>query len=188
MALYLAVLNVGIPVWGTRHTNAPTALFGLLYALNTLLVVLLQIVAVRTARTLRHCVRTEVAAGLALGIAAVLIALAAGAATPAAIGILGFAVFFLSVGEVVHSVVSVRVSYYLAGAVDRTRNLAVYSLGRGAAQACGPAIITGLVVANGTDGWIGLAAFFCLVAGGFSARVRPLAGGDEVRSDVVLTT
>jgi MFS family permease len=180
MTLYLVVLNVALPLWVVAHTAAPAGLIGLLYTLNTALVVVLQVPGSRLAETLRASARTEVLAGAALAASSVVIGVTDAVSAATAIVLLVAGILLLTLGEIGHSAASWQISYSLSGDVGRTRALAVYGLGRSAAYVAGPLLLTVGVVENGTAGWIGLAVAFVAVSAlirlGLGRLVRPEVG------------
>jgi MFS family permease len=173
--LYLVVLNVGLPLWVAADTEAPASIVGLLYVVNTALVVLLQIGASRLGKTLSRAARAELLAGVLLAVASVLLGLGGlVAGQAAAIALLAAGVVLLTLGEIMHSAASWSISYSLAGEGSRTQSLAVFGLGRNGALVVGPLIITAAVLGNGMVGWLGLAASFLLVGVVSFARVNGL--------------
>jgi MFS family permease len=164
MTLYLVILNVALPLWVVAHTAAPATVIGILYTLNTALVVVLQVPGSRLAETLGAAARTEVLAGALLASACVVIGVTNTLSAAVAVALLVGGIVLLTLGEVGHSTASWQISYSLSGELDRTRALAVYGLGRSGAYVAGPLILTVGVVRNGTAGWIGLAAAFLVSA------------------------
>jgi MFS family permease len=177
MTLYLVVLNVALPLWVVAHTAAPAGLIGLLYTLNTALVVVLQVPGSKLAETLRASARTEIFAGGALAASSVVVGVTDAVSATTAVVLLVCGILLLTLGEVGHSAASWQISYSLAGEVGRTRALAVYGLGRSAVYVAGPLLLTVGVVENGTAGWIGLAVAFvaasALIRLGLGRLVRP---------------
>lgn len=181
--LYLVVLNVGLPLWVAADTEAPASIVGLLYVVNTALVVLLQIAASRLGKTLARAARAELLAGVLLAVASVLLGLGGlVAGQAAAIALLAAGVVLLTLGEVAHSAASWSISYSLAGERSRTRSLAVFGLGRNGALVVGPLIITAAVLGNGIAGWLGLAATFLLVGIVSFSRVNGLTQHESAPS------
>ena len=66
----------------------------------------------------------------------------------------------LTVGEVIQVGSAWTLSFAIAPAGDRNAYLAAFSLGRAFSRACGPLLMTGVVLALGRAGWIALAALF----------------------------
>ena len=183
MTLYLVILNVALPLWIVAHTAAPASLIGILYTLNTALVVVLQVAGSRLAESLRTAARTELMAGGALAAASVAIGLTETASATVAVVLLVAGIVLLTLGEIGHSAASWQISYSLAGDLQRTRALAVFGLGRSAAFVAGPLLLTVGVVKNGTAGWIGLAAAFVVCAVLIRLRVDRLAARAEAGLD-----
>jgi MFS family permease len=173
-----ALLLVAMPVWVLQHTDAPRATVSVLFTLNTVLVVVLQIPVSRFADGLRRTSRLMACAGAVLAVAALCFAAAGGAGGWGAVGWLGAAVVALSLGEVMANSAGWELSIALAPPEARGRYLAVFNLGLSAERVLGPIVVTGLLLGAGTVGWLGAAAVF-LLAGVASERVALAAGSRE---------
>lgn len=160
MLLHASVLEIGIPLWIVHDTSAPKAVAGVLFTVNTVLVVGLQIVATRFADDVRGAARAYGYASGALVLMCALFAAAAGASEGVAIVLLVAAVLSLTVGEVLATVGEWGLSLGLAPEVGQGRYLAIFSTGSAAQIAFGPLLITALIVELGSDGWAVLAAIF----------------------------
>ncbi|MTJ83817.1 MAG: MFS transporter [Telmatospirillum sp.] len=165
LALYLVILNLALPVWIADHTHAPVQAASLLYAVNTILCVGLQVLMSRFATSLPGATRSLVGAGLLLALACVLIGWA-GLPTSRApsLTMLTLGVIALTFGEMLHSPASWRVSHALAPGNAQTRSFATFNLGRILGRVAGPMAVTYLVIGQERPGWIALAGGF-LVAG-----------------------
>jgi MFS family permease len=157
VALHDSLLLVAMPLWILTRTSAPLALTGLLFTLNTVLVVLLQ---VRTAR--RIAARRGISAGyrtaaLALVVACVAFALAAGASTQVAVVLLVIALAALTLGELENTAGEWFLSVELAPHHLRGRYLGLFKTSMALQQAIGPLVVTAILVHWGRMGWIALA-------------------------------
>lgn len=171
VALHDSLLLVAMPLWILTRTSAPLALTALLFTLNTVLVVLLQ---VRTARRIaarpgisasyRRAAVAFVAAGIAF-------ALAAGASTPVAVVLLVIALAALTVGELENTGGEWFMSVELAPLHLRGRYLGLFKTSMALQQAIGPLVVTATLVHWGRMGWIALA----LVLASAVLASRPLA-------------
>ena len=153
-----AALIVGVPIWLTTATDAPAALTGLLFTLNTVLVVLLQVVLSRSSKTLHGAGRAYLFSGAAFLLGCFLFVLAATDGRPLAIMLMIAGVTALTVAEIFSVAAGWSVSLGLAPLEQRGRYLAVFSLGEGVATSAGPALVTLAVVQGGGPGWIALGA------------------------------
>ncbi len=157
VALHDSLLLVAMPLWILTRTSAPLALTGLLFTLNTVLVVLLQ---VRTAR--RIAARRGISAGyrtaaLAFVVACVAFALAAGASTQVAVVLLVMALAALTLGELENTAGEWFLSVELAPHHLRGRYLGLFKTSTALQQAIGPLVVTAILVHWGRMGWIALA-------------------------------
>ena len=157
VALHDSLLLVAMPLWILTRTSAPLALTGLLFTLNTVLVVLLQ---VRTAR--RIAARRGISAGyrtaaLAFVVACVAFALAAGASTQVAVVLLVMALAALTLGELENTAGEWFLSVELAPHHLRGRYLGLFKTSMALQQAIGPLVVTAILVHWGRMGWIALA-------------------------------
>ncbi|CAL9422798.1 hypothetical protein SUDANB95_01879 [Actinosynnema sp. ALI-1.44] len=164
-ALWLPMLNVAFPLWLTGHTNAPAALVGVLYAVNTATCVLLQIPLSRFTVTVRDALRSYTLSGTLLAVSCLGFALAPtldGAAVPAVFAV---TILILTIGELFQVNAAWTFSYALAPATRRAEYLAAFSLGRtGSTRLYGPLLMTGVVLALGTHGWLLLSALMATTA------------------------
>jgi MFS family permease len=156
-ALHDSLLLVAMPLWILTRTSAPLAMTGLLFTLNTVLVVLLQ---VRTAR--RIAARRGISAGyrtaaLAFVVACVAFALAAGASTQVAVVLLVMALAALTLGELENTAGEWFLSVELAPHHLRGRYLGLFKTSMALQQAIGPLVVTAILVHWGRMGWIALA-------------------------------
>ncbi|MFR0352422.1 MFS transporter [Streptomyces sediminimaris] len=175
LTFFDALLLVAMPVWVLEHTDAPRVTVSVLFALNTGLVVVLQIPVSRFADGLRRTSRLLACAGAVLAAAGLCFAAAGGASGWVAIGWLGAAVVALSLGEVMANSAGWELSIALAPVPERGRYLAVFNLGLSAERVLGPVVVTGLLLGSGRLGWVGAAVVF-LFAGVAGERVALGAG------------
>lgn len=160
LSLHMTLLSVGIPLWVIEHTSAPRYLVAVLLMVNTVLAVALQVHASRRAQDLHgsgDCLRL---AGFALAVCCVLLAAAGDLPVLAAVVVLAASMLGHTAGELLQSVGEWGVSFELAPKEHQTAYLSAFSMGGTAQQIIGPAFLTGLVIATGTVGWIGLALLF----------------------------
>lgn len=153
-----SILNVGLPLWLVHHTGAPHAVVPVFLVLNTVLVVVLQ---------LRVSARTEGALGAAAAVrwygvtvlaGCVLIALATGAGPVAASVALLAAAMLVTLAELLRSVSSWELAVVLAPPGARASYLGVAGMSQSVQKSVGPLLLTGVVMAAGPVGWLGLGA------------------------------
>lgn len=180
VALHDSLLLVAMPLWILTRTSVPLALTGLLFTLNTVLVVLLQ---VRTARRIaaRRGVSTayRIAAG-AFVVACVAFALAAGASTRVAVVLLVMALAALTLAELENTAGEWFLSVELAPHQLRGRYLGLFKTSVALQQAIGPLVVTAVLVHWGRAGWIALGLALAAavlasrrLAAGAMSRQRP---------------
>jgi hypothetical protein len=159
-----SMLKVGIPLWLVRRTSVTPSLMGILFTLNTALVVALQVRASRGTSRVAGAARAYVRGGVSILVACVLFALAAGLPTAAAVALLVAAVCALTLAELFGSAAEWGVSIGLSEEAQRGRYLGVFSTGSSLQQAAGPAIVTLALVHLGRGGWLLLGLALLLVA------------------------
>lgn len=193
LVLNTTVLTLGIPLWVTTRTDAPTAIVAPLMVLNTVLVVLLQVRLSRGADTREGGVRALRRSALAFAASAAVLAVSGTLGTVGAVAAVIVATVVLTVGELWHFAGRLSVSYGLAPRDRQGEYLSVFWLGSAAALMVGPLLITAGVVEIGPAGWLGLAAVFAatglLIGPAVAAAARQLEAerpqdttGEEVRN------
>ncbi|MER7340940.1 MFS transporter [Streptomyces sp. NPDC000075] len=153
-----SLLNVGLPLWLVHHTDAPHAVVPAFLAVNTVLVVVLQLTVSAKVRTPYEAAGAVAWYGLFLLGACVLLALtpANGPWTASAV-LLGAAVL-VTAAELVRSVCSWELAVSLAPGEARASYLGVAGISPSTQKAVGPLLLTGAVMAAGPAGWLALGA------------------------------
>ncbi|WKU02937.1 MFS transporter [Micromonospora sp. HUAS LYJ1] len=163
--LWLPILNVALPLWVVGHTDVPPALVGILYAVNTVTVTVLQIPMSRFVDGTRAAQRSYSVSAALLALTCGTFALAPGlpsAATPVALVV---AILVLSLGELCQVNAAWTLSYAVAPTARRAEYLAAFGLGRNSSSRLyGPLLMTGVVLAWGTAGWLMLGVLFVVAA------------------------
>ncbi|GAA4629971.1 MFS transporter [Actinoallomurus vinaceus] len=154
------VLFVGLPLWLVSGTSAPRSLAAWLVALNTLLVVGLQVRAARSAETPTGAVRTQQWAFCALIVMCLLAGLAGYFSAWPASGLLVVSVVALTAGEMwgQGSRWALRFAFAPAGAQGQYG--AAFRLGQVGPRVLGPVTVTALTSRWHFGGWLVLAAVF----------------------------
>lgn len=179
MSLHLSLLTVGIPLWISLHTDVPRLAVGPLVAINTVLSVLLQIPVAARSETVTASITMMRISGAALAVCCVLLALAAKLPLVAALAALASAMVLQTVAEITQASAGWTFSYALAPTADRAQCLTTFGLSISAQFVFGPPLLTGLVIANGSFGWVGLAIAFVACA----FIVRAVIGPDNAASE-----
>lgn len=172
---YASTFTIGMPLWVHLHTSAPTSMVGLLFTLNTVLVVVLQLRTARTCSTLEQAPRAFLRTAGAFALAAVgyWAAYRAGRAEALVIVLLIAAVLAHTMAELYGSVGEWTVSLNLAPENLRGRYLSLFGLSLSAQQTVGPVLVTALIVASPDLAWFALAG---LLAAGCAATIWLVAG------------
>ncbi|MGN5376866.1 MFS transporter [Streptomyces lasalocidi] len=163
LVLHQTMLNVGLPLWVVRHTSAPVASVPLLFALNTALVIGLQVRFSRDPRQEGRNRRSLRWAAWLLAATGVLMALSAGPGRAGALVLLVLAVGTLTAGELWQSIAGWALPVDHAPEGRRAEYLSVFNLGVTVQAVLGPLAVTA-VVALGPRGWLLLTAVFSAAA------------------------
>ncbi|GII85770.1 MFS transporter [Sphaerisporangium siamense] len=170
---------VGLPVWLVTRTDAPRALAAWLYAINTLMVVLLQVRAARGADTVPGAARLQRWTFLGLAGACVVTGLASGAPPLLATAIMVVGMVVFTLGEIWGEGARWGLRYELAPDHAQGQYGGMFSTGDALAAIAGPTLVTVLPERFGLAGWIALAVIFLagLAASGpvirWAERTRP---------------
>jgi MFS family permease len=161
ISLWQPMLNVAFPLWLLTRTDAPAGWIGVLYAVNTGLCVVLQYSTSALVATPRRALRSYAVAATLLAISSV--AFAAAPAFSGAGTIVAFvvAIGILTFGELIGMAAAWTLSFAIPPDDRRGAYLAAFALGRiTGTRVGGPLLMSGVVLASGTRGWLLLAALF----------------------------
>ena len=162
LALHDSVLVVGLPAWVLATAVTP-AISPALFALNTVLVVALQ---VRVARWFARSggpvgyTRT----GLLLGMACLAFALSSTVPRAAAVGVLVGAVVLLTLGETGHTGAEAWLAVSLTEGRTAGTVIGLLKTAMSVQQAFGPLLVVLLLTVGGRVGWVVLAALLLAAA------------------------
>jgi MFS family permease len=184
VALHDSLLLVAMPLWILSRTSAPLAMTGLLFTLNTVLVVLLQVRTARRIAARRGISASYRTAALAFLAACVAFALTAGASTPVAVVLLVIALAALTRGELENTAGEWFLSVELAPLHLRGRYLGLFKTSMALQQAIGPLVVTAILVHRGRMGWIALALVIASAALA-SRRLAAYAMSRPIHADVM---
>ena len=179
LSMWNVVLNVGLPLWLLQATAASPALVAVLYATNTVVAVVLQVRVSRSIRSYVGAARAQRLAGLLLAACCVCLAAAVLGGREVSTAVLAVAVLCLTLGELLKVSSAWQITFALAPAGRSAEFFATYGLGKVAFQVCGPVLITAVVLALGTAGWLLLALAFVIgslatPAAARRAQARPI--------------
>ncbi|MFF9508267.1 MFS transporter [Streptomyces sp. NPDC014724] len=165
VSLWMPVLNVAFPLWLVTETDVPERYVGILYAVNTVLCIALQYPLSRCYSTTRRAWCSYASAALLLALGALAFAAAPGFGAREALLVLGAAVVLLTFAELLQVGASWTLSFDLAPERARSAYLVLFNTSRTVAnRVAGPVLMTGVVLALGTAGWIALAGVLLLGA------------------------
>jgi MFS family permease len=159
-----------MPVWILDRTDAPPITISVLFALNTVLVVLFQMPVSRRAENVREAGRLQVLAGVAMAVSCGCFTISGVVHGWQAVGWLLLAIVVLTLGEVMNNAGGWLLSLSLAPPSRRGRYLAVFNLGLAAERVAGPILVTNVLLRWSDVGWAASAGVF-VFAGMMSERV-----------------
>ncbi|WEO93668.1 MFS transporter [Streptomyces sp. FXJ1.172] len=171
LAVQVGVLEVGVPLWIVQSADAPRFVISVLMAVNTLMVIFLQVRTGRGVRTPPQGARACLHSGALLAVACLLFGLAHGISRPLAVTILLVGVVVFTFGEILSSAGGWALSFGLVNPKNSGEYLGVFNSGIAAGRLLSPVLITSTAIRFGLTGWLVLAVMF-LVAGAGIAAVR----------------
>ncbi|MDH2388933.1 MFS transporter [Streptomyces sp. HNM0663] len=178
LSLQSQVLSFAVPLWVLQHTEAPPVLVSGIVAVNTALVICLQIRFSRGAEDDSRAARMCRNAGIALFAGCAVVAFTGGMGGWSATVLLLLFAAALTFGELWLSAGSFGLSFSLAPEGMHGQYQGFFSLGRGAATAVAPVLIAVLCLGSRPrEGWLVLGTLF-VVAGAaapLALRVRGAA-------------
>ncbi|WNM30393.1 MFS transporter [Streptomyces sp. Li-HN-5-11] len=163
-ATSMSLLTVGVPLWVVTKTDAPRAVTGILMAINTILVMLLQVRVAGDAEDLRGARKSAVLAGLGFAAASVVYAVSGLGSALVATGVLVLATVLASLAEMYDSAAWWTISYELAPESHRPEYLAAFDAVTPISSIVGPPLMIG-IVALGWSGWLGYGVLFVVAVG-----------------------
>ncbi|MGC4804627.1 MFS transporter [Micromonospora sp. DT233] len=161
LSLHMMMLSVGIPLWALA-SGAPHWMVSLLFILNTVLAVLLQVASARGSEHPGFGERALRRAAVALSACCMIFAAAPLGGRWVAVVALTAGAVVLTAGELLQSAGGWELSFRHSPADRRAEYLAAFNLGPAAADIVGPVLLTA-VVAYRSPGWLALAVAFLAV-------------------------
>jgi MFS family permease len=165
-AIQFVVLNIGIPLWVAHETTAPEYLVSIMFIVNTVLVIALQVPLSRGTHELRRAGNVTAVAGVLMALGCVLYGAAAGIPVLGAVVLLIAASVLHALSEVLSQGGAWGLSFELADARRPGAYQGMYSMAFALASMVGPLVITWTAITLGFVGWLILGAMFLLAAGG----------------------
>ncbi|HEU4947537.1 MAG TPA: MFS transporter [Kribbella sp.] len=156
------MLKTAIPIWVAVGTDAPKWIVSVVFGVNVVSVVLLQIRLSRGTDTLRGATRAGRRSGVALAIACILLALSDVTSQALTIGVLLAAALVHVLGEILESASGWGVSFAVAAPGLTGQYQGVHAMGRGVGDLVGPVLLTSVAVSAGWSGWLLVALIFAI--------------------------
>ena len=155
-----SVLNVGLPLWLVTRTSAPHALVPAFLIVNTVMVVALQVGVSSRVEGSRGATRAVLVYGLTMCACCAAVAAATRGGAWVAAAVMLAAALLDTLAELMRSVSSWELAVLLAPEDARAPYLGVAGMSQSIQKSAGPPLLTGVVMAAGSVGWVvlGLAA------------------------------
>ncbi|WCB95777.1 hypothetical protein DSM104299_04528 [Baekduia alba] len=169
MTMHFSLLDVGIPLWVSGHTDAPRAIIAVIFVLNCVFVALLSVPMARGSDSVEGAARAAVRASFLLAASCVVFALASGPGATVASVILVVAGIVEVFGEMAQAASGWGLSFGLAPDHAQGQYQGLSSTGFALATMVGPALMAAITAA-GTAGWLAFGALF-LVTGAATVPV-----------------
>ncbi|WP_145788008.1 MFS transporter [Kitasatospora atroaurantiaca] len=160
LVLQFAMLEVGVPLWIVKHTEAPRVMVAGSLIVNTVLVVALQVRATKGTEQPGVAARVFGKGGLLVAASCLVLGFAHGVPAVVAAVLVLAGVGLQALGEVFSQAAGWALSYDLAGEGAHGAYQGVFNAGMSAALMLGPALITTAVIGQGLLGWALLAGLF----------------------------
>ncbi|WP_405568451.1 MFS transporter [Streptomyces phaeochromogenes] len=172
LLLRMPLLSLGIPLWISERTEAPTWLVSALFVLNTGAVMLFQVRMARGVRGPASATRAVRRSGLVMLASCVVFALSAGVSPWVAVAVLTVGAVLQVVAEMQQSAGSWQLSFDLAPADRVGEYQGFFGTGVTVARTAGPLVLTSLLVGWGTPGWLLLGGLMLAASYAMGPAVR----------------
>ncbi|MGW4808393.1 MFS transporter [Kitasatospora sp. NPDC004272] len=172
ISLQFVMIEVGLPLWVVRDTDAPRWMVAGGLLVNTALVIALQVRATRGTERPRAAALVFRRGALLVAASCLLVGLAAGLPGWAAALLVAGGVACQALGEVYSQAGAWALSYDLAKEDAHGSYQGVFNTGMSGGLMLGPVLMTSVVVAHGLLGWALLAVLFAAAGWGMTALVR----------------
>ncbi|SDP83775.1 MFS transporter [Phyllobacterium sp. OV277] len=159
--LYIPLLNMALPLWIALHTKAPLWISSLLFWVNAVCVMLLQVRLGRRVATAKDARRSIFSATLLLSAACLAFAAMALSSTVwLAVLLAIFGALLHVFGEMMHMAGAWDLSFRLAPPGRQGEYQGFFNTSSATAEMLGPFLLTALLVSWGAPGWLVLALVF----------------------------
>ncbi|WP_052509125.1 MFS transporter [Kitasatospora griseola] len=172
ITLQFVMIEVGVPLWVVRETDAPRWMVAGALLVNTALVIALQVRATRGTEEVGAAARIFRRGALLVAGSCAVLALAAGLPGWAAALVIAAGVGLQALGEVYSQAGAWALGYDLAKEHAHGACQGVFNTGMSGAMMVGPVLITSVVIAHGPAGWLLLGALFAAAGVGMTMLVR----------------
>lgn len=180
LVLHVPLIDVALPLWVVRETEAPAWMIGAVFVVNTVLVVLFQYRVAKGIRSIDDGLRRLRVSGVLLFAGMAFYAVSGMPSSPlgAALALL-VAIVVLTVGEMQQTASMTEISFRLVPDQKYGQYQGFFGMGSTLSEAVAPLALTWLVLYQGTLGWLVLGgvilvASFVMRAGVALARRDPL--------------
>ncbi|WP_433337841.1 MFS transporter [Spirillospora sp. CA-294931] len=179
LSLWSALIYVALPLWLVTRTDVPERALAGLFMVNTVICICLQYFLNRCFGSLRRAWFCYAVVCVIIAGACLMLAVAPFFAERGALVALTIAIVLLTFAELLQVGAAWTLSFSLAPEDAPGSYLMVFGVGRTLAnRVVGPVLMTGVVFALGTAGWIGLSVVFVLgaiVPFAVLRRLRPMS-------------
>ena len=172
LCLQFAMLEVGVPLWIVRETEAPRIVVAGTIVVNTVLVVALQVRATRGTERPESAAGVCGRGGLLLAGSCVVLGLAHGLPAAAAAAVVLAGIGLQALGEVLSQAGGWALGFDLADEHAHGAYQGVFSAGSSVAMMLGPALVSTVVIGYGLLGWAVLGAVFAVAGTAMAPAVR----------------
>jgi hypothetical protein len=169
--MHFVVIEIGIPLWISEHTHAPTSMVAIMLALNTIAVALFQVRLSRGAESVTSRAAAMFRGGTWIAASFVLLAFTDGVAREVAIPLLLLSASVHVVGEMVSSSGQWGVSMGLAPVERQGQYQGFAALAFSLSRVAAPTLITTLCIEWGRPGWFVLAGLIL----GATVAMKPVS-------------
>ena len=152
---------MALPLWVVLHTQAPRALTGILFTINTAVVVLFQVRTTSRVKSIADVPRTYRRGALMMGLCAATYLAAHYVSEVAALALLVIGLLMHTATEMLVSAGELTASVELADDAHRGKYLSIYRLGYTLQDALAPLIVTSLLAIGTVWLWPVLALLVC---------------------------
>jgi predicted MFS family arabinose efflux permease len=160
LGLHYVMLEIAVPLWVDRYTSAPRSTVALLFVVNTVCCVLLQVRTSRGSHDVPSSARAQRTGGLLLAGSCVVFALSGEGPAAVAVAVLVLAALVNVAGELLQASGSWGLGFGLAPENAQGQYQGLYATGFAASSMLGPVVVTLTVIEWGIPGWFVMGALF----------------------------